>query len=83
VDNELEVEGWYKDPFARHELRWFSAGTATNLVRDGDAITQDEPPDEPFDGPLVEAEEVAVEDETVRVDDWTTPDDPPSMYGVP
>jgi hypothetical protein len=29
------MEGWYTDPFARHEARWMSQGTPTSLVRDG------------------------------------------------
>ena len=29
------IEGWYTDPFARHEARWMSQGTPTSLVRDG------------------------------------------------
>lgn len=43
-----EVEGWYTDPFGRHEARWFSAGAPTKLVRDGTAESYDPPPDEPF-----------------------------------
>lgn len=39
-------EGWYTDPFARHDARWMSAGTPTKLVRDGDVESYDEPPDE-------------------------------------
>jgi hypothetical protein len=30
-------EGWYTDPFGRHEARWLSDGSPTKLVRDGDA----------------------------------------------
>jgi hypothetical protein len=29
------MEGWYTDPFERHEARWMSQGTPTSLVRDG------------------------------------------------
>jgi hypothetical protein len=29
------IEGWYSDPFARHEARWMSQGNPTSLVRDG------------------------------------------------
>lgn len=41
-----EEEGWFTDPFGRHELRWLSTGTPTKLVRDGDVESYDEPPDE-------------------------------------
>ena len=39
-------EGWYTDPYGRHEARWMSAGSPTKLVRDGGAESYDEPPDE-------------------------------------
>jgi hypothetical protein len=42
-----EAEGWYLDPYERHEQRWFSAGSPTSLVRDGVTEGQDDPP-----GPL-------------------------------
>ena len=41
-------EGWFTDPFGKHEARWLSAGRPTKLVRDGDAESYDEPPDGPF-----------------------------------
>jgi hypothetical protein len=44
---EQQLEGWFTDPFGRHEARWFSAGTPTNLVRDGSTESHDDPPDEP------------------------------------
>ena len=40
------VEGWYTDPFGRHEARWMSDGSPTKLVRDGDEESYDAPPDE-------------------------------------
>ncbi|MGP8059336.1 MAG: hypothetical protein ACLP9C_06860 [Acidimicrobiales bacterium] len=40
-------EGWFTDPFARHEARWLSDGTPTKLVRDDGVESCDEPPDEP------------------------------------
>jgi hypothetical protein len=40
----VEAEGWYQDPFGLHEARWFSVGTPTSLVRDGEVESQDEPP---------------------------------------
>jgi hypothetical protein len=41
-----EEEGWFTDPFGRHEARWLSFGKPTELVRDGAAESYDEPPDE-------------------------------------
>jgi hypothetical protein len=41
-----EIEGWFTDPFGRHEARWLSFGTPTKLVRDGDVESYDEPPEE-------------------------------------
>ena len=40
-------EGWFTDPFARHEDRWLSDGTPTKLVRDDGIESYDEPPDGP------------------------------------
>jgi hypothetical protein len=40
-------QGWYLDPYGRHELRWFSDGRATALVKDNGVTAQDAPPDEP------------------------------------
>jgi hypothetical protein len=37
-------QGWHADPFGAHELRYFSSGDPTRLVRDGDVETYDEPP---------------------------------------
>jgi hypothetical protein len=48
--NEAPAEGWYLDPYDRHEQRWFSAGTPTDLVRDGGVDSKDDPP-----GPLPHA----------------------------
>jgi hypothetical protein len=39
-----DLEGWQADPFRRHEARYFSVGRPTELVRDGDAVSYDEPP---------------------------------------
>jgi hypothetical protein len=38
------LQGWQPDPFGRHELRYFSAGNPTKLVRDGHVEAYDEPP---------------------------------------
>ena len=44
----MSEEGWYNDPYARHESRWISDGTPTALVRDVGVESQDPPPDEPI-----------------------------------
>ncbi len=45
---EYQEEGWYTDPFARHELRWMSDGKPTKLVRDQERECYDDVPDGPF-----------------------------------
>ena len=40
------AEGWYTDPFGKHEARWMSDGTPTKLVRDQGDESYDDPPDE-------------------------------------
>jgi hypothetical protein len=47
MDHE-ELEGWYTDPYARHEARWLSQGTPTRLVRDGHVEGSDPVDDQPF-----------------------------------
>jgi hypothetical protein len=37
--------GWYRDPFRRHEDRYFSDGHPTKLVRDGRRESFDPPPE--------------------------------------
>jgi hypothetical protein len=46
MEKEFE-EGWYTDPFGRHEARWLSDGQPTKLVRDARIESYDEPPDSP------------------------------------
>ena len=41
-----QEEGWYTDPYGRHEARWMSAGSPTKLVRDSGVESYDHPPDE-------------------------------------
>jgi hypothetical protein len=55
--NEGQVaQGWYQDPYAIHEHRYFSAGLPTKLDRDGLQESYDPPPDGPLpDGELVPA----------------------------
>lgn len=59
--DEKAEEGWYTDPYRRHEARWMSAGAPTKLVRDGKVTSYDEPPDEPpvQDAVPIEPEEAA------------------------
>jgi hypothetical protein len=40
-------EGWYLDPYGRHEQRWFTSGHPTALIRNGAVDGNDPPP-----GPL-------------------------------
>jgi hypothetical protein len=49
------LQGWHPDPFGLHELRYFSVGNPTKLVRDGGAESYDEPPP----GPVPAAASVA------------------------
>jgi hypothetical protein len=42
------MEGWYTDPYGRHEARWMSQGTPTALVRDGKVEGDDPAPGGPF-----------------------------------
>jgi hypothetical protein len=39
-------EGWYTDPYGRHEARWLSVGMPTKLVRDDGVEPYEDPPDE-------------------------------------
>jgi hypothetical protein len=36
-------EGWYVDHTGAHELRWYSVGTPTDLVKDGEIESRDSP----------------------------------------
>jgi hypothetical protein len=51
----MDEEGWFKDPYQRHEARWISQGTPTALVRDDGVESQDAPPDEPITGEMERA----------------------------
>ncbi len=46
METSESKEGWYTDPFGRHEARWLSDGIPTKLVRDGEEESYDDPPDE-------------------------------------
>jgi hypothetical protein len=42
-----QEEGWYTDPYGRHEARWMSGDSPTKLVRDGEVESYEDPPDSP------------------------------------
>jgi hypothetical protein len=67
-------EGWYTDPFARHEARWMSDGTPTRLVRDEGVESYDDPPDEePTQTPVsIEADQMADGEDLLRAGDGDT-----------
>jgi hypothetical protein len=60
----MEAEGWYQDPFRRHEARWFSDGTPTALVSDHGVESHEAPPDTPITEALVPLAEAEEEDGT-------------------
>jgi hypothetical protein len=45
--DQVPEEGWYTDPYERHEARWLSNGMSTKLVRDGGTESYDDPLDSP------------------------------------
>jgi len=49
-----DLQGWHPDPFSLHEVRYFSVGNPTKLVRDGRVESYDEPTPDPVPatGPL-------------------------------
>ena len=55
VANERDAEGWYVDPFNRHQHRWISKGKPSALVRDGGVESNDPPPAMRPTGPFVPA----------------------------
>jgi hypothetical protein len=67
--HEQGMEGWYTDPFERHEARWMSDGHPTKLVRDGTTESYDDPPDEPFRVPPVPVVAEVGPDDLRRADD--------------
>jgi hypothetical protein len=54
----VKAQGWYRDPFSRHNARWFSDGKPTALVRDEGVESTDPPPITGYSGPLEPAGEV-------------------------
>jgi hypothetical protein len=70
----INAEGWYVDPFGLHGARWFSDGTPTALVRDGQTESNDEPPSKTFDGELSQiVGATAVDGEDLRRADGDEP----------
>ena len=68
------AQGWYRDPYGVHQDRYFSAGAATKLVRDGGREAYDLPPDRPLpSGDLVPADQG--DDETGNASDLRRADD--------
>jgi hypothetical protein len=67
----MNAEGWYTDPFARHEARWMSEDVPTHLVRDGDVEGSDPVTDEPFKVTPVRVESEGPENgaDLLRADD--------------
>jgi hypothetical protein len=51
------AEGWFQDPYGRHDARWFSSGSPTALVRDGTIERTDAPPEQMAAVPLVPIED--------------------------
>ena len=48
----VRAQGWYRDPYGRHEDRWISDGRPTDLVRDKGAESYDH---SPRGGPILPA----------------------------
>jgi hypothetical protein len=67
-------EGWYTDPYGRHEARWISAGSPTKLVRDGSVESYDDAPDqEPSEVPTeIVIDPVPRTDQLDRADEAAT-----------
>jgi hypothetical protein len=59
-------EGWYTDPFGRHEARWLSNGQPTKLVRDAGVESYDAPPAE---RPVVEPVMIEPDSRSLTPDD--------------
>ena len=66
----MNEEGWYVDPFGRHESRWISEGTPTALVRDGRVESQDPPPSTIIVGELERVAESSQSSDDMRRADY-------------
>jgi hypothetical protein len=69
-----KAQGWYGDPFRRHNARWFSDGNPTELVRDEGVESKDPPPSTWYSSnleptPEVEGELLHTHGHTGRPDD--------------
>jgi hypothetical protein len=63
MTNASAAQGWYLDPYGRHQDRYFSQGQPTKLVRDGEVESVDPPPAEPLPaGELVSVERPGAQD---------------------
>jgi hypothetical protein len=88
-DPESPPQGWFLDPFAVHEHRWFSQGRPTGLVRDGRVEAQDLPPDGPIPEPLVPATaapgpgDPSVDRRRADGSDVSDPQDQFDFFGIP
>jgi hypothetical protein len=71
---DAHAEGWYTDPFGRHEARWMSDGSPTKLIRDGEEESHDDPLDEE---PTVTPSRIA-EEQVTDGSDLLRSDDPES-----
>jgi len=66
---EEPFEGWYTDPYGRHEARWMSDGKPTRLVRDGRLTSVDEPEGPALHTPEpIEHPEASSGDDLLRAD---------------
>jgi hypothetical protein len=74
--DQVRAEGWYVDPFGRHEARWFSDGIPTALVKDRHQEGKDPPPQGGWDGPLVpqDGEPPREGEDLLRADEEGPPD---------
>jgi hypothetical protein len=46
---DTSLEGWFEDPYGRHQARWLSRGVPTRLVRDSGIEGSDPVDGQPFD----------------------------------
>jgi hypothetical protein len=80
----VDEEGWYVDPFGRHEARWISDAVPTALVRDGRIESHDPPPDTVYPGTLQPVPEESRADGTDlrRADEAETTGPRPDVWSV-
>ncbi len=65
----MREEGWYTDPYRRHEARWFSDGTPTELVRDQGKTSKDPAPGGSYAEQPKPVPEASDADDLQRADD--------------